>query len=1131
MNTAYEVQVRAPTTTRGVSDWSALGTGRTDANIAPTFAEGGSEGVGRAVAENTASGQPIGAPVAATDADGDALTYSLAGADASSFALDADSGQVRTKAALDYEARTTYAVVVEASDGEGGTARQSVTIAVTDADEPPAAPAAPTVTATSSKSLAVAWTAPSTADRPPISDYDVQYRLADSGAAFADAGYDGTGTTTVLDGLQPGTAYEVQVRAHNDEGTSDWSALGTGRTAANTAPTFAEGGSEGVDRAVAENTAAGQPIGAPVAATDADGDALTYSLAGTDAASFALDADSGQVRTKAALDYESRTTYSVVVEASDGEGGTARQSVTIAVTDEDEPPAAPDAPTVTAASKTSLAVAWTAPATVGRPPVSDYDVQYRVADSGAAFADAGYDGTGTTMALDGLQPDTAYEVQVRAHNDEGSSDWSASGTGRTAANIAPTFAEGGSEGVDRAVAENTASGQPIGAPVAATDADGDALTYSLAGADAASFALDADSGQVRTVAALDYESRTTYAVIVEASDGEGGTARQSVTIAVTDEDEPPAAPDAPTVTGTSKTSLAVAWTAPSTVGRPPVSDYDVQYRLANSGGGFTDASYDGTGTTTALDGLQADTAYEVQVRAHNDEGVSDWSALGTGRTDANIAPTFAEGGSEGVGRTVAENTAAGQPIGAPVAATDADGDALTYSLAGADAASFALDADSGQVRTKAALDYESRTTYAVIVEASDGEGGTARQSVTIAVTDEEEPPAAPDAPTVTGTSSKSLAVAWTVPANLGPPISDYDVRYRLAGSGGGFADAGYDGTGTTTALDGLRPDRAYEVQVRAHNDEGTSAWSALGEGRTLENADPAFTTGPVGGDELESLEFNVSEGGQQLGASVQATDADGDELTFSLMGRDAGNFIIDADTGQLQVLGGFDHESQATYELIVAVSDGQGGKALLPVIITVTDEAEPPNVPDAPAVSTVSTTGLAVAWTAPANPGPPISDYDVQYRLAGSGVAFTDAGYDGTGTTTVLDGLQVDTAYEVHVRAHNDEGASPWSAPGTGMTDQHPLAAPVLDDQMATAGAPFSYQFAAVDQAAGYYATRADGTGLPSWLHFDAATRTFGGTPPAAGMLSLEVTATDGPDRAASATFALQGGAGGAGGC
>jgi hypothetical protein len=53
---------------------------------------------------------------------------------------------------------------------------------------------------------------------------------------------------------------------------------------ANTAPVFAEAMDE---RSVAENTAAGMDIGAAVAATDADNDMLTYTLGGTDMASFA----------------------------------------------------------------------------------------------------------------------------------------------------------------------------------------------------------------------------------------------------------------------------------------------------------------------------------------------------------------------------------------------------------------------------------------------------------------------------------------------------------------------------------------------------------------------------------------------------------------------------------------------------------------------------------------------------------------------------------------------------------------------------------------------------------------------------------------------------------------------------
>ena len=83
----------------------------------------------------------------------------------------------------------------------------------------------------------------------------------------------------------------------------------------------------------------------------------------------------------------------------------------------------------------------------------------------------------------------------------------------------------------------------------------------------------------------------------------------------------------------------------------------------------------------------------------------------------NNAPVFAD---DATTRSVAENTDAGMAVGAPVAATDADGDDLTYTLGGADMASFTIDAN-GQIMTSAALDYETKASYAVTATASDGE--------------------------------------------------------------------------------------------------------------------------------------------------------------------------------------------------------------------------------------------------------------------------------------------------------------------------------------------------------------------------------------------------------------------------
>ena len=70
---------------------------------------------------------------------------------------------------------------------------------------------------------------------------------------------------------------------------------------------------------MAENTAAATNIGAPVAAVGASG-TVTYTLGGTDAASFDIVAETGQLRTKAALDYETKSSYEVTVTATDSDG-------------------------------------------------------------------------------------------------------------------------------------------------------------------------------------------------------------------------------------------------------------------------------------------------------------------------------------------------------------------------------------------------------------------------------------------------------------------------------------------------------------------------------------------------------------------------------------------------------------------------------------------------------------------------------------------------------------------------------------------------------------------------------------------------------------------------------------------
>ena len=84
-------------------------------------------------------------------------------------------------------------------------------------------------------------------------------------------------------------------------------------------------------------------------------------------------------------------------------------------------------------------------------------------------------------------------------------------------------------------------------------------------------------------------------------------------------------------------------------------------------------------------------------------------------------------------------------------------------------------------------------------------------------------------------------------------------------------------------------------------------------------------------------------------------------------------------------------------------------------------------------------------------------------------------------------------------------------------TNNPPTVTNAIPDQTATEGAAFSYQFPAntfndtdTGDTLSYTATKGDGTNLPTWLGFDAATRTFAGTPAATDVtVAVKVTATD----------------------
>ena len=392
------------------------------------------------------------------------------------------------------------------------------------------------------------------------------------------------------------------------------------------------------------------------------------------------------------------------------------------------------------------------PGTGENGPVSDTWVVIPKATS-ASYTPKDYVSSGTTVDIannclratatytDGFKtadnPDTTANESIDTATEESDAVIQAAKT----ANAAPKFPDQDlttpgdqSDETSRSVAENTAADKTIGTTVTAKDDDtADLLLYSLNGTDADSFAIDRRTGQIKTKAKLDYETKSTYMVVVTATDPSGAYDSISVTINVTDKDDEATISlnQAPAFAEDSaERSVDENSEAGTSVGDPvaatdPNAGQALAYAL--SGDDAAHFAIDEMGQITVAEGAMLDyeaeqNTYAVTVTATDPLGLSDSIAVTISVNDVkeNDAPVFED---ESYTRNVQENSAAGAAVGDPVTATDAnEGDTITYSLAD-ESGSFQIDSETGQITVAedASLDYETQTGYTVTVTASDGQ--------------------------------------------------------------------------------------------------------------------------------------------------------------------------------------------------------------------------------------------------------------------------------------------------------------------------------------------------------------------------------------------------------------------------
>ena len=413
------------------------------------------------------------------------------------------------------------------------------------------------------------------------------------------------------------------------------------------------------------------------AADPDEGDEVTgYGIAGgADGALFAVDEGTGELVFGEAPDYENPgdvesaepesgaadNEYIVMVEVSSGEGERERKgqrAIRVRVTDEEEPPE------ITGAGMFEVMENQTR---VGRLEAADPDegdevTGYGIAGGadGALFAvdeETGelrfreapdYENPGDVESAEPQSEagDNEYVVVVEVRSGEGERERK----GQRAIRVGVSDEEEPPEITGTGpfeVMENTTTVVQL---EAADPDEGDEVTgYGIAGgADGALFAVDEETGELRFREAPDYENPgdvesaepqseagdNEYIVVVEVSSGEGERERKgerAIRVWVSDEEEPPEAPAAPAVTPEGSDSLKVSWTEPENRG-PAITDYDVRYREGGEEG-YSDGGHEGTGLEGTLSGLKEGTVYEVQVRAVNEEGMSEWSEPGEGRTE------------------------------------------------------------------------------------------------------------------------------------------------------------------------------------------------------------------------------------------------------------------------------------------------------------------------------------------------------------------------------------------------------------------------------------------------------------------------------------------------------------------
>ena len=937
-NNVYELNLSA--SDGSYTTYTSLSITVSNINEAPTFATASQD---LPINENT-SGSIYTA--SATDPEQATLTYSASGSDSSLFDLNSETGSLSFITTPDHESpqdsdqNNIYQLDLIASDGEYS-ASQALSITISNVNEPPVFAITSVSLSSAENNASFAHTIEAAID--PDQDQILSYQLSgsDQSAFNLDPDTLELSFISVADYENPidqdaDNNYQISVIATDGEYDTTQS-LSISITDANEAPVFTSANAQAVDYTSAR---VGDIVYTAIAIDADSGDEVRYALGGTDASHFDFNSINGALafnQLPALEDFPSgeSITYQIAITASDLANSSSVLDLSIILTDDTG--TAPEFASASASvdvSENTSGIIYTAVATDVDP---GHTLIYAL--SGDDYQAFSIDTSSGELSFDSI-PDhenpidqdanNVYELTISATDPLGKQAFQSLSVSVTNAN--DTYPQFSLSTNSFSVVENTSAVTTI----SATDVDGDTLTFALiTNADANNFVLDPSSGALAFDPAPDYESpqdsgsNNVYELDLSAFDGKH-TTYAAITITVTNINEAPSFAAASQDLSVNENSSGTIYTASATDPEQASLTYSASgadlalFNFNTSSGALSfiaSPNYE-----TPLD-QDSNNIYQLTITASDGE-YSSSQDLSISVANVNEPPVFT---TTSVDLSTFENASFAHTV---EAATDEDqGQQLTYTISGTDQADFNFDPVTRQLSFVVTPNYEDpqdsgrNNNYQVSITVSDGVY-TDVQSLSISVTDVNEPPSFANANVELSSAENNTGFRYTVAAAIDEDQNE-QLIYQLTGTDA--ADFSFN-TSTRELLFAATPnyenpldngrDNNYQISITA-SDGDYSTTQDISITVTDVNEAPSFTNSSV---DLEVAESNAN----FVYTVAAAIDEDqGQQLTYTISGADVADFSFDADTLALRFLTTPDYENPLdsnannSYLLRISVSDGQ----------------------------------------------------------------------------------------------------------------------------------------------------------------------------------------------------------------